>query len=99
MASCDGAWNIAMDTPIGNQTLTLTLVSDGDVLSGTADTAFGSQEFDGGTIDGDDLTWSSDVTAPMPMTLKFTAKVSGDTIDGTVVAGSFGAYEFEGTRA
>lgn len=99
MASCDGAWNIAMDTPIGNQTLTLMLASDGNELSGRADTAFGSQEFDGGTIDGDDLTWASEVTAPMPMKLRFKATVAGDKIDGEVITESFGAFEFQGTRA
>ena len=98
MANCDGDWNITAETPMGTQNLTLTLVSDGTSLSGSADTPMGEQSFDGGTIDGDQLAWQVKVRKPMPMTLKFKATVAGDAIDGTVKAGPLGESEFHGTR-
>jgi PPOX class probable F420-dependent enzyme len=94
MAQCDGNWKVSIDTPIGAQELELTFVSAGTVLSGRAD----SQDFEGGTIDGDELAWTVDWTTPMPMSLEFTATVSGDTIDGTAMAGA-DVSAFEGTRA
>ncbi|HWI22316.1 MAG TPA: hypothetical protein VNT22_06840 [Baekduia sp.] len=99
MASADGTWNVQMNTPMGEQTVVLTLVTDGAALSGKADTPFGLQEFDGGSVDGDELAWSVDVTSPLPMTVNFSAKVAGDSIDGIVDAGSFGKFPYAGTRA
>ena len=56
-------------------------------------------ELNDGAVDGDTLTWKADMTSPMPMTLEFTASVSGDEITGSVKLGAFGAATFSGTRA
>jgi hypothetical protein len=34
----------------------------------------------------------------MPMTLDFAGTVEGDTLSGSVKAGSFGSFPFSGTR-
>jgi len=34
----------------------------------------------------------------MPLTLDFTGAVDGDTLSGSVKAGSFGSFPFSGTR-
>lgn len=85
---------------MGDQNISLKLVSDGEALSGNAETPYGPQSFQDGAAKngGTDLAWEFDVKKPMPMTLKFTATVSGDEIDGTVAAGMFGKFEFHGTR-
>jgi hypothetical protein len=98
MATCDGDWNITAETPMGTQNLTLTLVSDGQSLTGSADTPMGTQAFENGSVDGDQLAWKVKVRKPMPMTLRFKATVAGDTIDGTVAAGPLGESPFHGTR-
>jgi hypothetical protein len=98
MAAADGTWKIVVDSPMGNQDVTLTLRAEGGSLSGDADTPFGPQSFDGGTIDGDDLAWKVKTMKPMPMTIVFAAKVDGDEISGDVKLGPFGDASFKGTR-
>ena len=97
--SADGAWNVTINSPMGAQQATLTLATDGDSLSGTMAGAQGTQEFSGGTVDGDNLTWEVDMTQPMPMKLEISATVAGDEISGTVKLGAFGEASFSGNRA
>jgi hypothetical protein len=99
MSGIDGDWQCTLDTPLGEQSVLLTLHTDGTALSGRANTAFGVQEFDGGTVNGNDLAWHVAVTQPMPVELDFTATVEGDTINGLVNAGPLGQQPFTGTRA
>jgi len=99
MSSIDGDWQCTIDTPLGEQSVLLTLHTDGTALSGRANTAFGVQDFDGGTVNGNELTWHVTVTQPMPADLDFSATVEGDTINGMVNAGPLGQQPFTGTRA
>ena len=61
--------------------------------------AQGTQEFSGGTADGDNLEWVVEMTSPMPMKLEISATVDGDSISGNVKLGAFGEATFSGTRA
>ena len=96
--SADGSWDCTINSPMGAQQATLTLVTEGSTLSGTMAGAQGTQEFSGGTVDGDNLQWEVQMTSPMPMTLEISATVAGDTISGNVKLGAFGNASFEGTR-
>jgi hypothetical protein len=94
----DGVWRCTMDTPMGEQTVMLTLSTAGDVLSGDAQSPFGSQSFTAGTVRGRALTWSISVTEPMQVDLDFRATIEGDRLDGVVDTGLFGEQTFSGTR-
>ena len=59
---------------------------------------FGSSEISG-TVEGDTLKWSSQVTSPMPITLEFDGKLDGGNIAGSVKLGAFGSSSFSGTPA
>lgn len=96
--SVDGDWKVTMNSPMGAQEATLTLETDGDSLSGKLAGAQGTQEFEGGTLDGNSLAWKVSLTQPMPMTLEFSATVDGDSISGNVKLGAFGNATFEGKR-
>ena len=96
--SADGSWKCTINSPMGAQEATLTLVTDGGSLSGTMAGAQGTQEFSGGKVDGDNLEWEVQMTSPMPMTLEINATVDGDSISGNVKLGAFGDASFEGTR-
>ena len=96
--SADGRWNCTIKAPMGAQQATMTLVTDGSSLSGKMEGAQGTQEFDGGTADGDNLNWKIEMTSPMPMTLEISAAVDGDAISGNVKLGAFGDATFTGTR-
>ena len=99
MSSADGVWNTVTNTPMGTQNATLTLATDGDTLTGTMAGPQGTIDVEDGTVDGDSLSWKANITTPMPMTLEFSATVSGDEISGNVKLGAFGNASFSGTRA
>jgi hypothetical protein len=96
----DGNWNIVMSTPMGERKASLTLKNAGGTLTGTTSGDDGnSTEIFDGTTSGDDVAWKISVTNPMPLTLAFTGKVSGDTISGEMGIGPMGSFPFTGTRA
>jgi hypothetical protein len=95
--SADGSWKITINTPMGAQEVTATITTSGDTFTGKTEGRMGSQDVSG-KVSGDTLTWSANITSPMPMTLDFTAKVSGDTMDGTVKLGAFGNAPMTGVR-
>jgi|SRR5262245_16237609 len=97
--SADGSWNVTMNTPMGAQKATLVLATSGDKLTGQMKGQQGTLELQDGKVNGDTLTWSANMTQPMPIKLEFTGKVTGDKIAGNVKLGAFGNASFEGTRA
>lgn len=96
--SADGNWKITINTPMGAQTVNATIKTSGDTFTGTTSGQMGTQEVSG-KVDGDTLTWSADITSPMPMKLEFTAKVDGDKMSGNVKLGMFGNASLTGERA
>jgi hypothetical protein len=96
--SADGIWNTTMNTPMGAQNGTMTLSTDGAVLTGKLVSPQGEIDLEEGTVDGNSLTWKASITSPMPMTLEFSATVDGDEIKGDVKLGAFGNADFTGTR-
>ena len=95
--SADGAWKITINTPMGAQEVTASITTSGDSFTGKTEGRMGSQEISG-KVAGDKLTWSADITSPMPMTLEFDATVSGDTMTGNVKLGAFGNAPLSGVR-
>lgn len=96
--SASGKWDVTMNTPMGAQKGTLDLNIDGDTLTGTMTGAQGALQLDNGKADGNDLSWTANMTQPMPMTLEFSATVDGDAISGSVKLGAFGTASFSGSR-
>jgi len=95
----DGTYDIQVDTPMGAQSMKLTLKTDGDALSGSVESQLGSSEFSGGTVNGDEVAWAMKVNSPMgEMELESKGKVTGDDIAGEVKAGNFGTSPFKGKR-
>ena len=96
--SADGTWSCKINSPMGSQEGKITLVTDGDSLSGKMEGPRGTQEFDGGSVVGDNLSWKMEMTSPMPMTLEVSASVLGDEISGNIKLGAFGEASFTGSR-
>lgn len=94
----DGNWNITMTTPMGDREATLSLKNADGVLTGTQAAEGNSAEIFDGKANGDDLFWKVSITSPMPLTLEFTGKVSGDSIAGEMGIGPMGSFPFTGTR-
>jgi hypothetical protein len=96
--SADGNWKITINTPMGARTMDVTIATSGATFTGKVDSDMGSQEVTG-AVDGDTLTWNSEITSPMPMKLDFSAKVEGDKMTGNVKLGMFGNAALTGVRA
>ena len=95
--TADGNWKLTMNTPIGARTMTLSINSSGQTFSGKIESEMGSRDI-AGTIDGDTLTWSTEIPKPMPMTLEFTVTVAGDAMTGQCKLGMFGTASVTGER-
>ncbi len=95
----DGNWNITMNTPMGDRETTLSLKSGGGALTGTQAAEGNSTEIFDGRVDGDDVSWKVSIDRPMPLTLEFAGKISGDSIAGDVGIGPMGSFPFTGKRA
>jgi hypothetical protein len=99
MANVDGTWETVTQSPMGNQAATVTVNSSGDSFTGTFAGALGSTEITDGKVNGDTISWSVNISVPMPMTLEISATVDGDTLSGSVKAGAFGSFPITGKRA
>ncbi len=97
--SADGTWNVTLNTPMGAQAGTLDLATEGNSLTGTLSGPQGSIELENGTADGDSLSWTVNMTQPMPITIEATATIDGDEISGEAKLGAFGTATFSGSRA
>ena len=95
----DGKWEIVINSPLGAQKAVLDLATDGASLTGTQTAQQGSGPLENGKVDGSNLSWSAKISSPMPMTLDFAGTVDGDTLSGSVKAGSFGSFPFTGNRS
>ena len=99
MAEVDGKWDCSVESPMGDQEFVLTVSSDGDRFTGSAVGNIGSKDIPDGTVEGDTLRWTMQISKPMPLTLSCTAVISGDSLAGKVKAGIFGSFPITGTRA
>jgi hypothetical protein len=95
--SADGNWKITINTPMGAQEVNASITTSGDTFTGTTSGRMGDQKIEG-KVNGDTLTWSTNISQPMPMTLEFQATVNGDNMSGTVQLGAFGSAPLSGVR-
>jgi hypothetical protein len=84
---------------MGAQKVTLTLKASGNTLTGSQAGAQGTMDISEGKVDGNNVSWSANITSPMPMKLETTGTVEGNKISGNVKAGAFGSFPFSGERA
>jgi hypothetical protein len=97
--SADGTWKLSMQTPIGERKSTLALKSAGSAVTGklTGEEGNSTDIFEG-TVSGDRVSFKAAIKNPMPLTLEFSAAVTGDKMSGNVSASGVGSWPFSGTR-
>jgi hypothetical protein len=96
--SVAGSYECVLKSPMGDQKSVMTVNVDGDSWTGDNVGAQGTLKCENGKVDGDTITWSMDLTVPMPMKLEGTATISGDDLNGSVKAGAFGSFPLTGKR-
>ena len=98
--STDGTWKVSMQTPLGERRLTVTLKAAGDTLTGNVigDGGNATEIFDG-KLTGNNVSFKTSITSPMPLTLQVNGLIAGDKISGTVEARGVGSMPFTGARA
>jgi hypothetical protein len=97
--SVAGSFQVTVNSPLGVTEATLNLDVDGESLSGALLSEESTQQFSGGTVNGNEVSWEMDLTRPMPLHLICSATVEGDSISGVIHLGAFGDANFSGTRA
>lgn len=99
MTSAAGTWKIEIATPMGTQRFTLDLEQSGSDVTGTATNNNGTYSADDGKFDDPRLTFSIDVTAPFPLTVRFDLRIDDDAISGESKTGPFPPSPVTGRRS
>ncbi|MCL4552583.1 MAG: hypothetical protein M1305_03370 [Candidatus Marsarchaeota archaeon] len=82
----DGTWDVLIKTAVMPLDATLVFTTEGDVLSGTSSTSFGSASFTGGKVNGNKIEFMVDSPTPFgPATLEVKATIEGDELTGVAV--------------
>lgn len=96
--SIQGQYKVTVKTPVGMQEGSLTLVPDGESLSGVLTNPKGDSEFSGGTISGNEVAFDTKIRTPMGrLRAHVTGTVDGDTFTGDAKL-PLGVAHIEGVR-
>jgi hypothetical protein len=98
MSAVSGEYEVTIATPIGEQRGTASFVAKDGAFTGRFESPLGAADIADGRVDGESLTWSMEITAPMKLMLDCQATVDGDALSGTVKAGLFGTMALSGRR-
>lgn len=97
-ASLSGAWQLAVESPMGKRSPTVVLQQQGKTLTGTYTGQFGSAPVTG-TVAGREFTFTFKVSAMMrEAVITYVGTVDGNAISGKVQAGGMGEGAFTGVR-
>ncbi|WP_020569187.1 amidohydrolase family protein [Neolewinella persica] len=95
-----GTWNLEIDVPMEQMASpTLTIVDDDGSLSGRLVSGMGTTEISSMSLDGNNLTFSYTTDGGgQSVTVSFDLTIDGDSLEGSMAAGSFGSFDVEGDR-
>jgi hypothetical protein len=88
--AADGNWNLVIETPMGERQATLSVKTEGSLLTGSQSAEGRSMDIFDGAANGNEVSWKVSITDPMDMTLGFAGAVEGDRMSGSVKLGPFG---------
>ncbi len=86
-----GAWELTVDSPQGQMTMTANYKQEGETLTGTHVSEMGEMPLKG-TVKGADVVYTITIDAGgQQFSVTHTGKVDGDTITGTADLGEMGS--------
>jgi hypothetical protein len=97
--SVDGTWNITFESPLGSQEGQLILTTSGNTLTGKIKSELGESDISNGTVNGNEISWTIEVTEPVKLSIVNTGTIDGDKLSGTAKLGDLGDATFNGARA
>ncbi len=93
-------WNLEVTSPQGNLPITMVLLKEGESITGTLNTPVGDGAITAGAISGNSLEATASLSFQgMPVNVKITGTINGDSVSGSVDTGILGSLPFTGTRA
>lgn len=93
-----GTWELNVESPMGSRASDAIFTQTGDALAGKMVSPRGETPLTG-TIEGDTVKFGINVNVQgQSLQIDYTGTVTGDTMSGTVVFGSFGDGKFTGKR-
>lgn len=97
----DGTWNITFTHPAGSKELILTLQTAGTTVTGSIidNQMEVTVPIVTGTIDGEHLVFTAQMTDPARFDISVEGTVDGDTFTGSVTITGGGTFPFSGTRS
>ena len=96
--SIQGQYNVTVKTPVGTQEGSLSLMVDGDDVSGVLTNPKGATEFTGGTVSGNEVAFETKIRTPMGrLKAQVSGRVEGRTFTGTAKL-PLGVAHITGTR-
>lgn len=95
-----GEWNLEIDVPMEQMaTPTLTITDEDGSLSGKLVSGMGTNDISNMSLEGDNLTFSYTTEGGgQTVTVSFDLTIDGDSLEGSMSAGSFGSFDVEGSR-
>ena len=98
--NASGRWTMTISTDQGSFPTTLTLLQEGETLSGSMASDQGTVEFDGGTVTGNKLAWVIEVDAGGQFfEIAMNGTIDGEAITGTADFGGQGGGDWTAKRA
>jgi len=92
-----GIWQVTLATPVGPQAMQLHIATQAATFSGRIESPMGDLEVNG-TVKGNALNWTMDVTKPMKVKVTFDVVIDGDTMTGVAKTGFLGKAKITGQR-
>ena len=93
-----GSYTIAIETPNGNLDATLTMKQDGDKITGSVTSQLGESPIVG-TANENDVAFTMTLDRDgQSQVLKYSGKVEGDKISGSIDVGGQGELKFSGSK-
>lgn len=95
-----GSWTYTIESPQGTLSGTLTITRDGAGFGGSMSSSMaGTTQLSNVELSGNNLSFSTSFDAGgQSVSLTYDLVISGDAMEGTVAAGSFGTFDIEGER-
>jgi hypothetical protein len=95
-----GDWDVTVNSPQGANTTLVTFKQDGEKVSGIFKSERGQLPFEGGTLTGNDLTFTFTITTQgMQLPITLTGKVDGATMAGKADFGGFAEGDWTAKRS